>query len=426
MFSLLYDFGLFLFALIALPKLLWQWCFQGKYKESLPARLGFSYPAFSPEKGKKVIWIHSVSMGETRAIIPLFRKIRLENPNAHIVISTTTETGNAEAKRSMPEADAHFYLPLDFSWIIRRLFDRVQPTMLILCESDFWFHLLQTAKIRGIPVALVNGKVSERSCARFRKVPFFTRRLFSAFKQMCVQNALYRDRFLSMGIPSEKIVVTGNLKFDAPTKKMTPAEAQAFRDSLGISDGQPVLVIGSTHAPEEEWLLTALEPVWNRFPNLKVLLAPRHPERFPEVAHLFKERALAFGRLSETKNRSERLLLIDGMGILHQCYQIGTLAIVGGSFVSHVGGHNILEPVLAGTPVLFGPHLHNQPDFKELVVSAGAGEEVTVKQLPDALATYLADPARQISYKKACETLTATIQGATLRTYEKIFSLLKG
>lgn len=421
MFSLLYDLALILFAAIALPKLLWQWSMLGKYRESLSARLGYTLPSFSPKKGQKVIWIHAISMGETRAVIPLFHLIRNAYPKAAIVISTTTETGQSEAKRSMPGADAHFFLPLDFSWIIRRILDQIQPDTLIMCESDFWYHLLKMAKQRGTHIALVNGKVSERSCRRFQKVPFFSRRLFSNFDVLCVQSQRYRERLHSMGVPLEKMHVTGNLKFDAPTKRMETLELQSLRESLRIKGQDRVLVLGSTHAPEEEWILTALERVWKKLPELKVLVVPRHPERFNEVAHLFQERGLAFRRFSERKKIDQRLILIDAMGLLNQCYQIADIAVVGGSFVSHVGGHNIFEPVLYGVPVLFGPHMHSQPDLKELILTAGAGREVKIETLSDELLKFLEDPILHQKYSEACLELADSVQGATQRTFEYIF-----
>ena len=422
MFSLIYDLCLFIFALLALPKLLWQWSVLGKYRESLSARLGIELPAFSPKKGQKVIWIHAVSMGETRAIIPLFRLIRKSHPEAAIVISTTTETGHSEAKRSMPDADAHFFLPLDFSWVIRHVVRRIQPTTLILCESDFWYHLLKIAKDRGARIALVNGKVSERSCRRFQKMQFFTRRLFSLFDVLCVQSDRYKERFLTMQVPSEKIHVTGNLKFDAPAKNLGIIELQTLKDSLGIKPQDRVLVVGSSHAQEEDWILAAVKSVWEKFPHLIVLIVPRHPERFNEVAHLFQERVTPFRRFSEKRRGDQRLILVDAMGLLNQCYQIADLAIVGGSFVSHVGGHNIFEPVLYGVPVIFGPNMHNQPDLEELILSAKAGKQVKIDKLSETLLELLENPALYKQYSHACKALAASVQGATQRTYEHIFS----
>lgn len=423
MFSLFYNLSLLVLALITLPKLLWQWFVMGKYRESLRYRLGIELPVFTPKKGQEVIWIHAISMGETRAVIPLFRKIREAYPDAAVVISTTTETGNAEAKRSMPDAQAHFFLPLDFSWIIRRLMERIQPSMLIMCESDFWYHLLKIAKDRGVKVALVNGKVSERSSSRFKKIPFFTRRIFSQFDMLCIQSERYRQRFLAMGVPGEKMHVTGNLKFDAPSKKMGTIELQTLRDKLKIAERDLVLVIGSTHSPEEEWFLSALSLVWQRVPNLKVLLVPRHPERFNEVAHLIKERAILFNRYSENKKSNERLVLIDAMGLLNQCYQVADIALVGGSYVSHVGGHNIFEPVIYGVPVFFGPHMHSQPDLKELILTSEAGQEVRIEKLAQALIDILENRSIRAKYANSCNELAASVHGATQRTFDYISQL---
>lgn len=420
MFSFVYNCALFLLFLIALPKLLWHWLFLNKYSQSLRYRLGFAFPHFSFKQGQKVIWIHTVSMGETRAIIPLYQRLRQTYPQAAIVISTTTETGNAEAKRSMPGADAHFFLPLDFSWIMRKLIRRIQPTMLILCESDFWYHLLKIAKDQGAKVVLVNAKVSQKSAKRFQKIPFFIKRLFSQFDLLFIQSALYQKRFLDMGVPSEKTHITGNLKLDAPAKKMSDEECVAFRQKLKIEPTDPLLVIGSTHSPEEQWLLSALDLVWKEIPALKVLLVPRHPERFNEVAHLLSDRALSFNRYSDAMPKGERLTLIDTMGQLGKCYQIADLAIVAGSFASHIGGHNVFEPVVYGIPVLFGPHMHGQPDLTELVLSAQAGMQVKMEDLHKKLIDLLQNASLRREYSTSCQTLAQAMQGAAERTFAHI------
>lgn len=421
LFSLLYNLCLMLFALIALPKLLWQRFMLGKYRESLGARLGYILPAFSAKEGQEVIWIHAVSLGETRAMIPLFRLIRETHPKAAIVISTTTETGHTEAKRCMPEADAHFFLPLDFSWIMRRILAKIQPTTLILCESDFWYHLLKIAKKMGARIALVNGKVSERSARRFKALSLFSRQLFAHFDVLCMQSQRYLERFHLIGIPLEKIHVTGNLKFDAPASKMEQNELQTLKAKLGIQPTDRVVVVGSTHAQEEDWILNALIPLWKKIPELKVLIVPRHPERFNEVAHLFQEKVLSFRRFSERKKGEYPLILIDAMGILNQCFQIADLAIIGGSFVSHVGGHNIFEPVLYNVPVLFGPHMQSQPDLTELILAAGAGKQVPIEKLTATVLEFLQDSALHRQHSEACRHLTNSVHGSTKRTFEYIF-----
>ncbi len=421
MFSLLYNCILILLVFVSLPKLLWQWCAHGKYRGSLKARLGISIPTLIQTKGQEVVWIHTVSMGETRAIIPLFRQIKQKFPDGAIVISTTTETGQEEAKRSMPDADAHFFLPLDFSWNIRRLMDRIQPTRLILCESDFWYNLLNGAKKQGADIALVNGKVSERSCRRFGTFRFFTRKLFGNFDTLCVQSESYRDRFLSMGIDPQKIFVTGNLKLDSPAMKMQEEELEALRNSLHLKTSDRILAIGSTHSPEEEQILSALQAVWNKIPHLKVLLVPRHPERFDEVAHLLQQTGIPFSRFSAMTPQVTRLILIDTMGMLNACYQLAETAIVGGSYTPKVGGHNIFEPVVFGVPVIFGPHMESQPDLKQIVLDAKAGKQVFMGHLAQTLIELLENPPVYNSCVDACNSLAKSIQGSTQRTFSLLF-----
>lgn len=422
MFSFLYHFILFIYALCLLPKVLWQWCVLGKYRETLRQRFGLVLPEVTLPPGKKLLWIHAISMGETRAVIPLFRLIRECYPDLYIVISSTTETGHAEAKRSMPQAEAHFFLPFDFSWIIKKFMRKLTPSYLILVESDFWYNLLLEAKKQNATVVLINGKVSERSANRFQKIPVFTKRLFSQFDLLCIQSELYRQRFLSLNIPEERLFITGNIKLDVIPKRMTPFEKQAFKEELGISDADRVLVIGSTHEPEEEWLLSALDSVWKQIPSLKVLLIPRHPERFFQVAAHLKKRhidTLVYSQRAQKKG-GERVVLIDAMGLLNACYQLAEIAIVAGSFVSHVGGHNIFEPIAYHIPVLFGPHMQSQPDFQQLVLQAHAGKQVSLQELPQVILEWLQHPHMREKYVHACEILSAQVQGSTQRTFDHI------
>lgn len=421
MFSFVYNLCLALMTLFLLPQWLWQRLKSGKYRESLKQRLGIHLPAFSPKEGQEVIWIHAVSMGETYAVTPLFRILRERYPEAAVVISSTTETGHRQAKHSMQGAAAHFFLPLDFSFLVRRILNRIKPSMLILCESDFWYHLLTLAKERGTRIALVNGKVSERSCTRFRRVPFLTRRIFASFDVFCVQSQLYLDRFVSMGVSENKLHATGNLKFDPLALNSGTNASSKLKDQLHLLSADRVLVIGSSHAPEEQWFLQALVPVWKKIPNLKVLLVPRHPERFNDVAHLLEKSGVQTGRFSQGCDRQNALILIDAMGILAQCYALADLAIVAGSYVSHVGGHNLFEPVLQGIPVLFGPHTHNQSDFRHLILEASAGREVPLSGLSQVLIELLEPPGALLRYTQACRRLAASVRGATERTLDHLF-----
>ncbi|MBY0528777.1 MAG: 3-deoxy-D-manno-octulosonic acid transferase [Rhabdochlamydiaceae bacterium] len=424
MFSLFYNCALFFLALLALPKLLWQWWVLGKYRESLQERLGLKLPAFLKEE--KVIWIHAVSVGETRSVIPLFKKIKQIHPNAAFVISSTTETGHAEAKRSMPDAALHIFLPFDFSWIIRRTIARLHPDVLIFVESDFWFHLIEGVKKQGGRVLLVNGKVSERSMKRFCKVPFFTNKLFGRIDHLCVQSPLFLERFAKMGVPAQKMTATGNLKFDAALKHIEPQERQRWREELGIQSQDRVIVIGSTHAPEEEWLLSALDAVWKQIPELKVLIVPRHPERFGAVAEQIRARGWTLSTYSERSKQTgdERIVLIDAMGLLITCYQLAEVAIVAGSFTDKVGGHNAFEPVLLGIPVLFGPHMHTQNDIASLILQGRAGKQVSLSDLPDTLIAWLSNEQELASYANNCKELSLQTAGSVERTYNALSEFL--
>ncbi len=407
MLRILYDFVLVLSTLFYLPKFLWDSIRHRKYRKSFLEKLGFKLPTFSLPHDTFRIWIHSVSVGETKAVAPLVEKLR---NHASIVISTTTETGLEEAKRSMPELDHYFYLPLDFSWTMRALVSRIKPDLLILVETDFWYNLVSY----NPKVALVNGKISETSLARFKLIPFFTRRLFEQFDLLCVQSGQYARRFESLGIDPSKIIVTGNLKFDQPFPHIDLAK---WKKDLGITPQTQVITLGSTHETEEDNLLTALIPLFDRHPHLKILVVPRHPERFRSVAELVAKKKISYGIFSDhlPKTGSEKVILIDAMGILSACYQLSDLAIVGGSFVSHVGGHNIFEPAALGVPVLFGPHMESQKDLVDTVLQAGAGKQVTLDELPSIINSFLENPPQQM--KEAGLKLAREVDGATERTF---------
>lgn len=414
MISFFYDLALFIVGLIALPRLLWLWLRVGKYRNSFKARFGMNLP-FVDTQGKKVIWIHTISVGETRAVISLFKEIKKEMPDYKVIISNITETGHAEAKRSMKEADAHFFLPLDFSFLIKKVVKKYHPDLLILVESDFWYHLLKYNK----KVVLVNGKISERSYKRFQKCSFFKDRLFSFIYVFCVQTQIYKDRFISMGIKSHKIHVTGNLKFDQQVPKINTAE---WKENLGITAKDRIVVIGSTHDLEEEWLLSAMPPVWQKIPDLKIILVPRHPERFTKVLKLLTDRGvstLLYSKRAE-KTGKERVVLVDAMGLLNPSYQLAEVAIVAGSFISTIGGHNVFEPAVFGVPVLFGPHMFTQADLVKAVLDAGAGRQVTLQELPQILLDLLENPTLRTQMSKNGLQLADSSRGSSHRTFEII------
>lgn len=423
-FSFIYNCFLGLLALVTAPKFLYHYYFQRKYSDSLPQKFGVNLPEIE-KKGRFLIWIHAVSVGETKAISSLARVLKKEYPDCILIVSSTTETGHAEAKRCLAFSDYHIYLPLDFSWIIKPYVKRVSPDLVILCESDFWYHFLQASRESGAKIALANGKISEKSTKRLSFFPFFSKKLFSFFDLACLQSEHYKARFLRCEMPEDLIVVTGNLKLDDSYPFVETKELALWKQQLGIEIDDKVVVIGSTHPSEEELILESLRSVWLNDASLKVILVPRHPERFDEVAKILDKLQIPFKRFSASgaKEGREKVVLIDAMGLLRKCYQLADIAIVAGSYTDRVGGHNILEPCSYGIPTVFGPHMQNQPEFVKLVKKFGAGLQVDIKDLSGVIRRLLEDSDERKSIGNAGMRLIENSKGATDKTCFEVLKL---
>lgn len=418
MFQFFYDIVLHLLALIYAPVFLFQWAFRGKYRKNIMQRLGLRLPRLAP--GRFVVWVHAPSLGETKAVAPLVALIKKNMPEATIVVSHVTETGSIAARECMKNVNAFFYMPFDFPYIMAPLVESIKPDLVILSETDFWFNFLKSAKDHGARVVVVNGKISERSMRRFAILPWLMAPLFQMIDLVCPQNEDYKARFMRLGIPPDHLYVTGNLKLDDTYPVLAESEATTWRQKLGLSPNDLLLVIGSTHHPEEKQLLAVLRKVWKKCPHLKVALAPRHPERFKTVAALLDARNVPYALYSEDEAFSStiNLMLIDAMGILRQLYQIGDIAIVAGSFTDKVGGHNLLEPSWYGKPVLFGPHTESQREMALMMKRAEAGRQVSMDKLPEALVDLIMHPAKRTAMGQAGMKIFTESKGATERTWQ--------
>lgn len=422
-FSFFYDLALFIAFIIALPKILYQKYFLRKYKKSLKAKWGKDF--FKIKESQNLIWIHAVSMGETKGVAPLAKLLKEEYKDSTLLVTSTTETGHEEAKKSIKEADYHLFLPFDFSFIIGPIVKRLKPKMIILGETDFWYHFLKFGSSVRAKIFLVNGKISERSLKRFSLVPFFTKKVFAPFSLLCLQSERYKERFETLPIPKDKLKVTGNLKLDIPAPILTTGERKILEEKLQVT-GAKVVVAGSTHNPEEELLLNAYQELIKKIPNLKLILVPRHPERFNEVAKLIESKNIPFTKFSELgAKRAENVILVDSMGKLMSCYQLATVAFVGGSLASHVGGHNIFEPLYYGVPVLFGPFMYTQLDFVDLVLEGKAGLMVEKENLTDTLFDLLTNDQKREALGRAGVLLANEQRGGTLKTATLIQQLVK-
>ncbi len=416
----LYEILLWLLAILALPQLIYAWIVQKKYRKSFSKRMGREFPSI--DKGERtLIWIHAISVGEVKSVAVLAKRLKKEFPRSLLLITSITETGHAEAKRSIPEADYHLFLPYDFYWIITPIVNKVQPDIVVLCETDFWYHFLRACKNNGAYIVLVNGKISQTSAERFKWFSFFSNRLFSFFDVFALQSKLYAERFESLGISKDNIVVTGNLKFDSKPSLMSDDEKLAFRNRLGIKNDDQLIVVGSTHHLEEMMVLNAMEELLANKSDFKVVVVPRHPERFDEVASFIQAKYGFCCRYSVPEGDRGPIILLDTMGLLGKCYQIATVAIVAGSFTSAVGGHNILEPLWFGVPTIYGPYMFGQPDLVEAVSAYQAALQMPVESLGAKLKTLLKSENEMNKLRDASLRLIEAMQGSTERTLQ-VFS----
>lgn len=413
-FASIYQSALAGLAVSVLPKILYDNYKKDKYRSSMRQRLGKDLPPIK-DPDAPLIWFHAVSMGETKAIAKLCQLIKQRHPQVSLLISSTTETGHQEAIRSIAIADYHIYLPIDFSPVIGPVIRHFKPKAVLLSETDIWWNFLRQAKEQGAFVGVVNGKLSERSSNRLNILPSLGKKIYSPLDFCCAQTDEYATRFSRLGVPH--VSVSGNTKFDLqPSQKPIPLE---------IPPGTELIVAGSTHPTEEEIIIKQLTPLLKERPNLRLAIVPRHPDRFNDVAKYLETTGFPVKRFTQEGPSDWKILLVDAMGILANLYGAAKVAIVCGSFTPKVGGHNILEPCFAGTPVLFGPHMFTQNEMTALVDHYETGLACTENNLGNNLSRLLDNPHELATLKKNCATLSRDIQGATERTYEAIHPWLK-
>lgn len=385
------------------PKLFWDRFMRGKKHPLFRQRLGLTPPVCPPP----LIWIHAVSLGEVKSIESLLKELKAAYPNHFFLITTTSKTGNDEAKKRYPNAYIA-YLPLDFSWSVKRWVSALNPTCFILIEGDFWPNLLRALKKKKVKLFLVSGKISKKSLKRFLLFPQFSKKLFSLFDHLFVQSEEYKGRFSQLVDKPEKIEICGNLKWDQ-IKEEPP---------YLLSFSKPCITIACTHPKEEAMLIDALySEKW------QIILAPRHPERFAIVKQLLEKKNISFGLWSKGE-KTQGVILLDAMGKLPICYASSRLAILGGSFVPKIGGHNLLEPIFYRCPVFFGPFAFAQKALREKILSSGAGSEVVLENLKDAVEEFFLDGENEEKMRRATDALLKENLGAAKISAQKIIKAL--
>ncbi len=426
----LYDIILHISVIVLLPYFVVKMLSEGKYRTGTPERFAiYKEEKLRALEGGDVVWFHAVSVGETKAVLPLLKLFKERHPEKRVVFSTVTPTANRVAKNEEPMLiDALIYFPLDLSWVVKRAVERLKPSLFIVVEKEVWPNVIHTLHQRGVPIVVVNGTVSERSFGRYKKLGFFFGDIFSSITRFCARTEEDRERAISLGVPPERAIVTGNLKFDIEEVKLKDTDAKTMREELGIGEEDPVIVAGSTHAGEEEILLDVFKRLKEHFPDLKLILAPRHPERFDEVETLLRASGVRFKRRTDSERLREKadVVLLDTIGELTLLYSLSTVAFVGGSLVEDVGGHNLLEPAVFSKPVIYGAHLKSYLYMAELLEKEGGGMRVEDKEaLFSALCSLLADRDRCHSMGIAARRVVDKNRGATKKTLDIIEELLQ-
>lgn len=422
-YNLLFPIGLVLF----MPSYLLKMRRRGNYRRNFGQRFGIYAPdAHRQPSGSARTWIHAVSVGEVAIALKLARKLRDLDPGFECVLTTTTTTGFAFAEKEAPEWMRVMYNPLDFLPVVWRAFATIRPSRIVLVEAEVWPNLAAEARRRGIPLALVNARLSARSERRFRRVRRLVAPTFRCLDLVCAQEGSDVARWEALGIPRQCIRDVGSIKYDPAEAEQNSGFAFEILRKLGIDEAVPILLGGSTHPGEEEVLAQVLRELHGEFPTLTLVVAPRHVERTREIRTRLQQLGLtvASRRESEAAGTSAPdCLLLDTTGELRHWYGVATVVFIGKSLTTH-GGQNPVEPILAGKPVVFGPHMEN---FALLASSLLANEAAVRVQDRDSLARAAAELLRNADARTRmvsnAQRVLATHRGATQRTAELLLSL---
>lgn len=423
----------------ALPWMVWRRVRHGKHRRGLAQKMLGWVPIQAGSQ--PVVWLHAVSVGEVNLLPVLTGKLEASIPGHRMVVSTTTETGYDQAVRKFGAASV-FFCPFDFSWAVRRAMQRIQPRLLVLGELELWPNLLAECSRRGVPVAVVNARMSDRSFRRFCQIKWLVRKLvFGRLDLVCAQSESYRRRFLQLGVPTGRVLTTGNLKLDgANTDREAPPVLELAR-RMGLDRSAPLFVAGSTQPDEDPMVIDAWQRVKNRIPGLGLAIVPRHPQNAEGICRQLEARGIWYVRRSRggtlqkgeivpaDRDLPERgvdpVVVVDVIGELPAWWGLATAGYVGGSMGSR-GGQSMIEPAALGVPVCFGPHTSNFRDIVESLLAAQAAEVVRDgRELEEFLAGVLADQARRAEMGARGRSLVLAGCGSAGKTALRLVELVR-
>jgi 3-deoxy-D-manno-octulosonic-acid transferase len=418
----------------ALPLLLYRRLVHGKYRDGWKEKLFGSVPL---RRGNQpCLWLHAVSVGEVLQLKTILPTVRGEHPDVEFVISTTSSTGQAVARRTFP-GEHVCYFPFDFSWAVQRAIHRIRPSAIVLVELELWPNFIVEANRAGVPLGLINGRISARSYRGYLRIRPLMKRILPRIRYFAVQSDSYAERLIHLGAPRERVSVTGSVKFDCVESNRRNPRTEELRKSFGIADEETVFIAGSTQAPEEQYAIATWLALRDEFPDLRLILVPRHQERFDEVAELVarhglppvrrsrflnetdasaKHRSAEVRRDPQPKPEDRSVLLLDTLGELCACWGLADIAFVGGSLTNR-GGQNMIEPAAYGSAVLFGPNTRNFQDVVDMLLAHGAARTVHNDAELTAVVRDLLEH-REIATRQGqtAQRLVAEQQGATERT----------
>lgn len=423
--DLLYRFVILIIAFCSLPYVLYASLRYKKYRKGWKQKLLGDVPALSSPKGSRRLWFHGVSVGEINLLKPIIEELERSHPDWEYVVSSTSETGHELAVKLFGAKTSVFYCPLDFTFPISRTLRRLRPTDLVLVELELWPNLIRLASRRGVCVSIVNGRISDRSFKRYRLVRRALATTFRRISLIAAQDEIAARYFQALDPCPERVVVTGSVKFDGARTNRKNPETERLRELAQVGDDDVVFIAGSTQSPEEEGALEVFRRLRDARPNLKLIVVPRHRERFEEVARILDVSGIPWTRRSDLPNDQprEHVLLVDALGELGAWWGLADVAFVGGSWGDR-GGQNMLEPAGYGAAVSFGGNTKNFRVISEALLKHDAAIVVrNVDELANFVERAVDDPNFRRQLGDAAQRLTLQNVGASRRTLDAIAGL---